>query len=87
MNFYDALQLLGGIILSIGSIPQLEQIIRTKDVEAINITSIITLIFGLLFMEIYAVHMEMTMFVITNTISLLLTIAQLTLKVYYTKRA
>lgn len=86
MSVYDALQLVGGIILSLGTIPQLEQIVRTKDVEAINITSIISLIVGMLFMEMYAIHSELTMFVITNTISLLLAITQLSLKIYYTKR-
>lgn len=85
MNIYEILQLVGGLILSVGSIPQLEQIIRTKSVKDINITSIMTLILGMILMEIYAVHMELTMFVITNTLSLILAIAKLSLKIYYTK--
>jgi MtN3 and saliva related transmembrane protein len=73
------------MILSIGSIPQIEQIVRTKSVKDINLTSIITLILGMLLMQIYAVHAELTMFIITNTISLLLAIVKLSLKIYYTK--
>jgi MtN3 and saliva related transmembrane protein len=87
MNIYEILQLVGGLILSVGGIPQLEQIIRTKSVKDINITSIMTLILGMILMEIYAVHMELTMFVITNTLSLILAIAKLSLKIYYTKNA
>ncbi len=87
MGVYDILQLVGGIILAVGSIPQLEQIVRTKSVEDINLTSIVTLIVGMLLMEMYAIHSELTMFIITNTISLLLAIAKLALKIHYTKRA
>jgi MtN3 and saliva related transmembrane protein len=79
------LQLVGGMILSIGSIPQIEQIVRTKSVKDINLTSIITLILGMVLMQIYAVHAGLTMFIITNTISLLLAIVKLSLKIYYTK--
>jgi MtN3 and saliva related transmembrane protein len=87
MNVYDLLQLIGGMILSVGAIPQIEQIIRTKSVKDINLTSIVTLIVGMVMMQIYAVHNELTMFIITNTISLLLAIAKLALKIYYTERA
>jgi len=85
MTIYDILQLVGGMILSIGSIPQIEQIVRTKSVKDINLTSIITLILGMILMQIYAVHAGLTMFIITNTISLLLAIVKLSLKIYYTK--
>ncbi|NBW22613.1 MAG: hypothetical protein EBR82_83180 [Caulobacteraceae bacterium] len=85
MTIYDILQLVGGMILSIGSIPQIEQIVRTKSVKDINLTSIITLILGMVLMQIYAVHAGLTMFIITNTISLLLAIVKLSLKIYYTK--
>ena len=87
MNIYEILQLVGGLILAVGGIPQLEQIIRTKSVKDINITSIMTLILGMILMEIYAVHMEFAMFVITNTLSLILAIAKLSLKIYYSKNA
>jgi MtN3 and saliva related transmembrane protein len=87
MDIYDLLQLIGGMILSVGAIPQIEQIIRTKSVKDINLTSIVTLIVGMVMMQIYAVHNELTMFIITNTISLLLAIAKLALKIYYTERA
>lgn len=85
MDIYDILQLIGGMILSVGAIPQIEQIIRTKSVTDINLTSIIALIIGMILMQIYAVESGLIMFVITNTISLLLAIVKLSLKIYYTK--
>lgn len=84
MDIYDILQLIGGMILSVGAIPQIEQIIRTKSVGDINLTSIITLIIGMILMQIYAVESGLVMFVITNTISLILAITKLSLKIYYT---
>lgn len=86
MTVYDILQLIGGMILSVGAIPQIEQIIRTKSVKDINLTSIITLIIGMILMQIYAVHAGLTMFIITNTISLLLAIVKLSLKILYSKK-
>lgn len=86
MTIYDILQLIGGMILSVGAIPQIEQIIRTKSVKDINLTSIITLIIGMILMQIYAVHAGLTMFIITNTISLLLAIVKLSLKIYYSRK-
>lgn len=86
MTVYDILQLIGGMILSVGAIPQIEQIIRTKSVKDINLTSIITLIIGMILMQIYAVHAGLTMFIITNTIGLLLAIVKLSLKILYSKK-
>jgi MtN3 and saliva related transmembrane protein len=86
MNIFDIIQLVGGLILCVGSLPQLEQIVRTKSVGDINLTSVITMVTGITLMEIYAVHAELTMFIITNTISLFLAITKLCLKIYYTER-
>jgi MtN3 and saliva related transmembrane protein len=86
MDIYDVIQLVGGMILSVGAIPQIEQIIRTKSVKDINLTSIITLIIGMILMQIYAVNSGLTMFIITNTISLLLAITKLGLKIYYSEK-
>jgi len=86
MDMYDVIQLIGGMILSVGALPQIEQIIRTKSVKDINLTSIITLIVGMILMQVYAVHTELTMFIITNSISLMLAIVKLSLKIYYSAK-
>lgn len=83
MNGYEVLQLVGGLILSVGTIPQIEQIVRTKSAKDLNLATLISLIVGMSMMEIYAIHEEVTMFAITNGISLTLAITQLLLKIYY----
>lgn len=83
MNGYEVLQLVGGLILSVGTIPQIEQIVRTKSAKDLNLATLISLIVGMGMMEIYAIHEEVTMFAITNGISLTLAITQLLLKIYY----
>lgn len=83
MNFYEVLQLLGGLILSVGAIPQIEQIVRTKSAKDLNMATLITLIVGMGMMEAYAIHENILMFAITNTISLILASVQLALKIYY----
>lgn len=83
MNFYEVLQLLGGLILSVGAIPQIEQIVRTKSAKDLNLATLVTLIVGMGMMEAYAIHENILMFAITNTISLILASVQLALKIYY----
>ena len=85
MNFYEVLQLVGGLILSVGAIPQIEQIIRTKSAKDLNLATLIALIVGMGMMQAYAIHENILMFAITNTISLVLAITQLILKIYYGK--
>lgn len=83
MNGFEVLQLVGGLILSFGSIPQIEQIVRTKSAKDLNLATLLSLIVGMSMMEIYAIHENVTMFAITNGISLALATTQLILKIYY----
>ncbi len=72
---FDFLQLLGGIILSVGYIPQIIKLIKTKSAEDFNVKTFIMVWIGIFFMEIYAVDLAMggsgLMYLITNTMSLL----------------
>ena len=77
MNFFDFLQLLGGVILSAGYIPQIVQLIRTRSCGDLNFNTYLSLFFGISLMEIYALNLWIKngtgrMFFITNTASLLL---------------
>lgn len=83
----DILQFIGGIILSIGYIPQLRQIIKTKSVKDLNITYLKSLVVGIGLMEIYAVYnIGVTlMFFVTNTISFILAVVMLVLFKIYEK--
>ena len=73
---FDLLQLIGGIILSFGYIPQIAQIIKTKSVNDLNLKTFLSVFIGILFMEVYAVNLAVNktgyMFLITNSMALIL---------------
>lgn len=73
---FDLLQLIGGLILSFGYIPQIIQIVKTKSVNDLNFKTFFMIFLGILFMEVYAVNLVYTgsglMFLVTNTMALLL---------------
>lgn len=73
---FDILQLIGGIILSFGYIPQIIQMIKTKSVDDLNFKTFLSVFIGILFMEVYAVNLVINkvghMFLITNTMALVL---------------
>ena len=73
---FDIIQLLGGIILSFGYIPQIRQINKTKSVRDLNLKTFCMVFLGILLMEIYAVNLVYmgsgVMFLFTNTMALCL---------------
>lgn len=83
MNGFEVLQLVGGLILAFGSIPQIEQTVRTKSAKDLNFSTLVSLIVGMAMMQVYAIHENVLMFAITNGISLILQIVLFTLKIFY----
>lgn len=75
-NLFGLFQLIGGVILSIGYIPQIVQILRTKTSKGLNFKSFGMVFIGILLYEIYAIALAVEgsgqMYLITNTVSLLL---------------
>ena len=73
MTFYDFLQLIGGIILALGYIPQICQLLRTKSCGDLNLKTYLYLCLGIGMMEIYAIDLYKNgnghMFLVTNSIS------------------
>ena len=73
MTFYDFLQLIGGIILALGYIPQICQLLRTKSCGDLNLKTYLYLCLGIGMMEIYAIDLHKNgnghMFLVTNSIS------------------
>ena len=73
---FNILQLIGGLILSFGYIPQIIQIIKTKSVNDLNLKTFLSVFIGILFMEIYAINLVINkvgyMFLVTNSMSLFL---------------
>lgn len=80
---FDALQLAGGIILSVGYIPQIIKLIKTKSSRDFNLKTFLMVLLGITFMEVYAVNLTMNgsgaMFLVTNTMSLIIQIVLVTL--------
>lgn len=71
---FALMQLLGGFILSVGWIPQIIQIARTKSVADLNLKAYLLMLLGIGLMEAYAVNLAVQgsglAFLITNTLSL-----------------
>ena len=80
---FDALQLAGGVILSVGYIPQIVKLIKTKSSRDFNLKTFLMVLLGITFMEVYAVNLTMNgsgaMFLVTNTMSLIIQIVLVTL--------
>lgn len=75
MNFlFNAMQFIGGIILSIGYLPQILKTIKTKSVGDISLPYYVNVMIGVGLMEAYAIYNALQgvaiMFLITNTIAL-----------------
>jgi MtN3 and saliva related transmembrane protein len=79
MEMFDLLQLIGGVVLAVGYIPQIVQLIKKRSCRDLNLKTYITLTVGIGLMEIYAVNLAVhgsgIMFLVTNSLSLLLTAA------------
>jgi MtN3 and saliva related transmembrane protein len=76
MSIFDVMQLVGGLILASGYIPQIVQIIKTKSVSDLNFITFLAVFIGISLMEIYALSLVACgvgfMFFVTNSMALIL---------------
>lgn len=90
LMIFDVLQILGGLILSLGQIPQMIQIARTKSARDINLNTYLMIFTGSFLMEIYAINLVIHgtgwAYLLTNTLSLLATGITITLIIKYGKK-
>lgn len=90
-NLFGLFQLIGGIIMSVGYIPQIVQILRTKSSEGLNFKSFGMIFTGIMLYEIYAISLVVLessgiMYLITNTVSTILSgLMCLLIKIYDNK--
>lgn len=86
----NIMQLAGGIILSVGYIPQIARIIKTKSVDDFSFQYLFYMVLGIGLMEVYAVYNALQgsaiMFLVTNTLSLLTSSTMLVLYFIYRKK-
>lgn len=80
---WNALGLLGVIIISISLLPQVVKSYRTKSVGDLSPTYIVTLALGLWFVLFYAISIGDFIFITGNVISFSLTLIQLALIAKY----
>lgn len=90
-NFFGVFQLIGGIIMSVGYIPQIAQILRTKSSEGLNLKSFGMIFTGILLYEIYAIALVVLessghMYLITNSVSTLLSGLMCLLIIFFRKK-
>jgi len=86
--FFDMIQLLGGLILSLGYIPQIFKIFKTKSVDDFSFNTLKLVAFGIFCMELYAIYNIKVafMFFITNTLALAIQIIMVMLYMIYRKK-
>ena len=80
---YELLGYLGTIIVCGSAIPQIIKSWRTKSTGDISLVYIASLVVGLSLIEAYAVHIKNPVFMVGNTVSLILSIVMLLLCVRY----
>jgi MtN3 and saliva related transmembrane protein len=90
-HFFDLLQLFGGILLTIGYIPQIIKILRTHNVESFDLSAFSMIAIGISCMQAYATYQWFVLsaagaFLITNTLSFLISLAIVILILIYRKK-
>ncbi|RUS47617.1 PQ-loop domain-containing transporter [Cohnella sp. AR92] len=87
---FSVMQLAGGIILSLGWIPQIVQIGKSKSVSDLNLKSYLLMLLGIGLMEAYAIRLAASgvgiAFLITNTLSLCVVSTLIVLVIRYRSR-
>ena len=73
-GFFNALQFIGGIILTFGYIPQIIKVCKTRSTKDFHLGYFYAIWTGIAFMEAFAIYNGLrgiaVMFLITNTIAL-----------------
>lgn len=87
---FAILQLIGGVILSIGWVPQIILMCRERSAKGLHLNTVLSMFTGVLLMEIYAWDLISSgtgyAFLITNTMSLLLLTIVLFLALWYRRK-
>lgn len=73
-NIFGIFQFIGGVIMSVGYIPQIAQILRTKSSKGLNFKSFGMIFSGIALYEVYAISLVCIdgsghMYLITNSVS------------------
>jgi MtN3 and saliva related transmembrane protein len=80
MDKYEVLGFLAAILTTIAFLPQVIKIYKSKETKSISLTMYIVLSLGLLMWLFYGIHLKSNPMIIANTVSLILTIYILFMK-------
>lgn len=84
-KMFDILVLIGGLVVAFGTIPQIEQMVRTKSVNDINLTNVILTLVGIVMMMTYSIHYNLTFLILADFINFVLVLVVLILRLHYAK--
>lgn len=84
---FNALQFIGGIILTFGYVPQIIKVVKTKSTNDFHLGYFVSIWTGIMFMEAFAIYNGLqgiaVMFLVTNSIALACETILLGLILYY----
>lgn len=86
------MQVMGGLIIVMGYLPQIFQLLRTRSAEDLNMKSYLLVTMGVACVEVYAINMVVVikagrLFLLSNTISLVLLLITSILIAFFKWRA
>jgi MtN3 and saliva related transmembrane protein len=80
MDLYEILGFLAAILTTISFLPQVIKIYKSKETKSISLTMYVVLSLGILMWLIYGIHLKSMPMIIANTISFILTVYILFMK-------
>jgi MtN3 and saliva related transmembrane protein len=83
MDIYEVLGFLAAILTTISFLPQVIKIYKSKETKSISFAMYVVLSLGILMWLVYGIHLKSMPMIIANTITLILTIYILFMKIKY----
>ncbi|MBU0486119.1 MAG: hypothetical protein KKB30_16565 [Proteobacteria bacterium] len=83
MTTYEALGLIGSLLICISGIPQIAKTFRTKSTGDLSMIYLTILLAGMVLMQVYSLHTRDMVFIACNTMSLIITATLLTMCLLY----
>jgi len=83
MDIYEVLGFLAAILTTLSFLPQVIKIYKSKETKSISFAMYVVLSLGVLLWLIYGIHLKSMPMIIANTITLILTIYILFMKIKF----
>lgn len=87
MTIPEIFQFVGGILLTLAALPQITQVIITKNVRGLNLTTFTMILIGNVFKSVYGIYMAINgygiILIITTSMSFTIILILIILIIYY----